>query len=726
MTLGGTIKPVVIDSFWYRRINEAIAFMALSVFALYMWFNFLAPQKPSYEIHIITLFVAIAAAASSIIARVIVDAKGTFIRTLISYLLLAATVALLLYDTSGISSPYIFMWTLVAAFAGLFGVWSSAPIFLVACGYLAVLLVGGSVDQVDIAPTVLIVIMPIIFSIIVWSHVNQMSYLRKERDPTAYKQLSDELSDLADNESSEVVINAIGDGVLAIDSQGIIQLINPAALSILGWAKGDALTLHYQSVLKLTGEDAKQLTDTMEPIKQALNTTQEIRSNHLQAETKSGKKISISLVVSPLGATGSGVIAVFRDVTKERAEEREQAEFISTASHEMRTPVASIEGYLGLALNPATATIDDKARDFINKAHESAQHLGRLFQDLLDVSKAEDGRLSNNPTVLDIVEFAGDVVEGLQQKATDKGLQLVFKPGPGKAEKGERRLSPVYHVNVDKDHIREIINNLTENAIKYTPSGEVSIDITGDNEHVTISVTDSGIGIPAEDLAHLFQKFYRVDNTDTREIGGTGLGLYLCRRLAETIGGRIWAESTYKKGSTFYVQIPRLDAMQAKHLLQEQADTREAAKTEETVSVNDLPATTPLAIPEPPATPAAPIAPPADIPAPMPPVPQSVSQTPTAAAPVPVTLESTAAPPVAAMPPQPVVQPTPVAAPAPQPQQPMPQPMPTGPQPIPVATPPQPATSTPLRTNIPLTSIEQNPTAYTAPRDGNINVPPRN
>ena len=726
MTLGGTIKPVVIDSFWYRRINEAIAFMALSVFALYMWFNFLAPQKPSYEIHIITLFVAIAAAASSIIARVIVDAKGTFIRTLISYLLLAATGALLLYDTSGISSPYIFMWTLVAAFAGLFGVWSSAPIFLVACGYLAVLLVGGSVDQVDIAPTVLIVIMPIIFSIIVWSHVNQMSYLRKERDPTAYKQLSDELSDLADNESSEVVINAIGDGVLAIDSQGIIQLINPAALSILGWAKGDALTLHYQSVLKLTGEDAKQLTDTMEPIKQALNTTQEIRSNHLQAETKSGKKISISLVVSPLGATGSGVIAVFRDVTKERAEEREQAEFISTASHEMRTPVASIEGYLGLALNPATATIDDKARDFINKAHESAQHLGRLFQDLLDVSKAEDGRLSNNPTVLDIVEFAGDVVEGLQQKATDKGLQLVFKPGPGKAEKGERRLSPVYHVNVDKDHIREIINNLTENAIKYTPSGEVSIDITGDNEHVTISVTDSGIGIPAEDLAHLFQKFYRVDNTDTREIGGTGLGLYLCRRLAETIGGRIWAESTYKKGSTFYVQIPRLDAMQAKHLLQEQADTREAAKTEETVSVNDLPATTSLAIPEPPATPAAPITPPADIPAPMPPVPQSVLQTPTAAAPAPVTLEPTAALPVAAMPPQPVVQPTPVAAPAPQPQQPIPQPMPTGPQPIPVATPPQPATSTPLRTNIPLTSIEQNPTAYTAPRDGNINVPPRN
>ena len=86
---------------------------------------------------------------------------------------------------------------------------------------------------------------------------------------------------------------------------------------------------------------------------------------------------------------------IFRDITKEKAEEREQAEFISTASHEMRTPVASIEGYLGLALNPATANIDEKARDFITKAHESAQHLGRLFQDLLDISKAEDGRLKN-------------------------------------------------------------------------------------------------------------------------------------------------------------------------------------------------------------------------------------------------------------------------------------------------------------------------------------------
>src|SRR5690606_4513614 len=99
----------------------------------------------------------------------------------------------------------------------------------------------------------------------------------------------------------------------------------------------------------------------------------------------------VSLVASPVGGPGSGIIIVFRDITKEKAEEREQAEFISTASHEMRTPVASIEGYLGLALNPATAQVDEKARNYITKAHEAAQHLGRLFQDLLDTARAEDG-----------------------------------------------------------------------------------------------------------------------------------------------------------------------------------------------------------------------------------------------------------------------------------------------------------------------------------------------
>jgi len=134
----------------------------------------------------------------------------------------------------------------------------------------------------------------------------------------------------------------------------------------------------------------------------------------------------------------------------------------------------------------------------------------------------------------------------------------------------ERFMAPEYLVNLDNDHIREIVNNLVDNAIKYTLKGEVSIDVTGDDEHVIFSVKDSGIGIPNEDIPHLFQKFYRVDNKDTHEIGGTGLGLYLCRKLAEMMGGRIWVESKYGEGSTFNVELPRISRQEAEKLKEQE------------------------------------------------------------------------------------------------------------------------------------------------------------
>ena len=252
----------------------------------------------------------------------------------------------------------------------------------------------------------------------------------------------------------------------------------------------------------------------------------------------------------------------------------------------MRTPVASIEGYLGLALNPQTATIDARARDFILKAHESAEHLGHLFQDLLDVSRADDGRLSNKPKVVDIVTFVHSIIQGLEQKANDKGLRLVYKPMPDDTK--ERHLAPVYYVNLDNDHIREIVNNLIENAIKYTLTGEVVVDVSGDDDQVIISVKDSGIGIPIEDMPHLFQKFYRVDNKDTQEIGGTGLGLYICRRLAEIMGGRIWAESVRNKGSTFFVELPRISSKEANRLLEQEAVKAKQEINKTAVAQSDL------------------------------------------------------------------------------------------------------------------------------------------
>lgn len=542
--------------------------MSLLIFGLYFWFSFLSLEKPAYDISLVTLGLSIAAGAAGAIARLVSGLRGEFTRTLISYLLLAATVGFLLYDTYGLLSPYVFMWTLVASFAGLFGLFSSVPVFLIALASFALQFSNGQINSSNLVSTVLITVVPIIFSIIVWSHVRKISNYQTSRNPAAYKQQSSEMTSLVSG--AEGLIDAIGDGVLAVDSQGVVQLINPAAEHILGWGEQDATNLNYLSVVKLSSEQGQELSPAQDPIKQAIASNQEVRSKTLQAETKSGKKIFVSVTASPLGQTGSGVIVVVRDITKERSEERQQAEFISTASHEMRTPVASIEGYLGLALNPATAQIDQKARDYITKAHESAKHLGRLFQDLLDVSKAEDGRLSNEPVLLDIIPYVGEVVEGLTPKATEKGLELTYKPILKTGEKGERNLSPVFYANLDKDHVRELVANLTENAIKYTPKGSVSVDVTGDDKHIVISIADSGIGIPKEDIPHLFQKFYRVDSSDTREIGGTGLGLYLCRRLAETMGGRIWAESIHGQGSTFFVELPRIDRQEADRLRAQQ------------------------------------------------------------------------------------------------------------------------------------------------------------
>lgn len=481
-----------------------------------------------------------------------------------AYWVLLAAVGALNLTTGSTNSPFIATWMISAIFAGIFGRATLAFIFTSLNLYVGYIALGSHMTNTLWLSVILAGELPLLVSYILW-HGKSNTEKTKER---AYYDLANELDQVSNK--SDVVISAISDGVIAINNQGQIELINPAAQRICGWGHQDALNIDYKSVLQLLTKDGGEVDKTKDPVFEVLTTNQPVRRNDLQLQTSSGKKIIIEIVVSPIGRIGSGAIIVFRDVTKEQEEERAQAEFISTASHEMRTPVASIEGYLGLALNPATATIDEKARDFITKAHESAQHLGRLFQDLLDVTKADDGRLSNNPKVIDVVQFTDDIIEGLRQKAEEKKLRLFFKAkhGDGNDVGGTRTVEPVFFIDVDADHLREVLSNLVENAIKYTPQGEVVIDVQGDDDHVVVSIADSGIGIPAEDIPHLFQKFYRVDNSDTREIGGTGLGLYLCRRLVEAMGGRIWVDSEYKKGSTFSVELKRISHEEATRLIE--------------------------------------------------------------------------------------------------------------------------------------------------------------
>jgi signal transduction histidine kinase len=284
----------------------------------------------------------------------------------------------------------------------------------------------------------------------------------------------------------------------------------------------------------------------------------------------------------------TGMVAVFRNVAEERAEEQRRADFISTASHEMRTPVAAIEGYLSLALNSKVATIDNRARNYLEKAHSSTQHLGQLFQDLLTSAKAEDGRLSSHPVIVELGSFLEQLTSDLKFAAEKKGLFSEFVVGSSavinasKDTKGERVIKPLYYTLVDPDRLREVVTNLFDNAVKYTDQGKVSIGLTGDDKVVQFYVRDTGPGIPAEDVPHLFQKFYRVDNSATRTIGGTGLGLFICRKIVELYAGRIWVESELEKGSTFFINFPRISTKQATEM---QAST---ASTSELQPINSL------------------------------------------------------------------------------------------------------------------------------------------
>lgn len=367
--------------------------------------------------------------------------------------------------------------------------------------------------------------------------------------------------------NSDFVLSAIQDGVVMVDRNNIIRLFNRAAATITGWPAEEAVGLDYRNVLPMVDEKGQAVPESNHPFVRAAASSQSVRDSHAILTTRSGKPLPVSIIVSPVldnaGQPMGNLVAVFRDVAKEVEEERQRSDFISTASHEMRTPLTAIEGYLSLALNPKTAQVDDNARKLLEKAQMSTTHLGELFRDLLTSSKAEDGRLISYPAVVEIGEMLEQVAEASRFHAKEKNLDLQYKISSQQDSSGGKAVRPLYYSYVDPNRIREVFQNIIDNAIKYTMEGWVEVRLTGDLRIIQIQVKDSGAGIAEDDIPHLFQKFYRVDNSTTRTVGGTGLGLFICRKIVELYNGRIWVESELGKGSTFFINLPRLSSEQA-------------------------------------------------------------------------------------------------------------------------------------------------------------------
>lgn len=417
---------------------------------------------------------------------------------------------------------------------------------------------------------------------------------------------------------AELALKNIHDGVIITNKAGVIQFINPAAIAMTECGSMEkAIGLDYGLLLKLETKEGRELSEAENPLIQAMNTGQPLEGYQgCLIATHSGKRIPISVCAIPAEGVGQNRIITFRNITKELAEEGEQTEFISTASHEMRTPVASIEGYLSLALNPQTASIDERARGYLNAAHASSQHLGKLFQDLLDVTKLDDGKIKPRFEPAEMVGLVKTISDEYIPRAKEAKLNFTFGSSEPISFGENRQMNQVVYGYVDVNFMREILDNLIENAIKYTPSGgSIYVNVRGDGDRVLINVTDTGIGISADDLGHIFQKFYRADNSDTRTIGGTGLGLYIVKQRAEAMGGRVWAESAFGEGSTFFVSLPRITSdeyekrmivVRNQQMQQQPSRLAAPAPTSPAAPVSTLPTIPPTAQPAQPNTPPAP------------------------------------------------------------------------------------------------------------------------
>ena len=385
---------------------------------------------------------------------------------------------------------------------------------------------------------------------------------------------------------AELVLNSINDGVVIIDQNGLVKLVNPAAARMTGIPNGsDALGLSYLSLMKMENGEGLVLTDSQNPLARAVVNNEAWESRDYLLVTPQGGKTPVGITLTPSGGRNADRIITFRNIAEELAKEGEQTEFISTASHEMRTPVASIEGYVGLALNPQTATIDDRARQYLVEAHNASQHLGKLFQDLLDVTKLDDKRVRVHLVPVEMTSLIKEIADRQINAINDKHLHYSF--GMKDGLEGKLQVDQLVYAMVDVDFLQEIINNLIENAVKYTEAGgEIWVSVRADGDDVLINVTDSGVGIPPENLAHVFQKFYRVDNSATREVGGTGLGLYIVKARTEAMGGRVWVESAFGEGSTFYVALPRISPEEYEKQVQIQRNTQMMAIKPPAVQTN--------------------------------------------------------------------------------------------------------------------------------------------
>jgi PAS domain S-box-containing protein len=348
---------------------------------------------------------------------------------------------------------------------------------------------------------------------------------------------------------ADAIFISMGDGAITTDEFGRITRVNPAARKMLGFKESELLNKPFLKTIIALDLDGQKMTVIDRPITRAFLTGETVKRKML-IQTKRGKNIPVAVSVSPLmiNKRPIGAIELMRDISIEMEVDRMKSEFISLASHQLRTPLSAIKTYTHMLKDEYMGGLNDEQKESLETIISASNRMNELISTLLNITRIESGTIAVNPKNVKIDDLVKEVMPELILMAEDKDITLSTRT-VGKAST---------KLKTDGLIVKEIITNLVSNALKYTPKkGQVRIIIKPRRSDILVEVNDSGWGIPNQLQDKVFSKFFRASNIIKRETSGTGLGLYLVHGLLETLNGKIWFKSEEGKGTSFFFSLPR-------------------------------------------------------------------------------------------------------------------------------------------------------------------------
>ena len=346
----------------------------------------------------------------------------------------------------------------------------------------------------------------------------------------------------------EAILSSIGDGMIVIDQEGRITVMNNQAEFMLGWKFADWQGQAMADLLLMEDKNGHRLSEAEQPMRLALNSGKKVFSRSGYYIRKDQTKFPVAVTASPiiLKKEIMGTILIFRDITIEVDIDKVKTEFVSLASHQIRTPLSTIRWYIEMLLAGDAGALNDKQRKYLEEVYSSNRRMIELVNALLDVSRLELGTFVVEPEPINLAEIAESVLKELTPLIKNNQLTIIKEYDPA---------LPL--INADSKLMRMIFQNLISNAAKYTlQGGEISITIKRQGNIVAMEIADNGYGIPPHQQGQVFTKLFRADNIKEKNSEGTGLGLYIVKSIIDYAGGTIRFESAENQGTTFYIALP--------------------------------------------------------------------------------------------------------------------------------------------------------------------------